>query len=253
MFGGTVNMKLSFVALILCLAIVIPAFAGDKKKDQKKTDAAATIVDSGSFGVFVSGRRVATETFTIKQLIDSNSTTSDIKLEGSKETQHSELHLTPHGDLIRYDWKESGGQEKGETSVEPAQQFLMQKVKANDKYTEQPYLMPNSSAVLDDYFFSHRELLLWRYLGSGCVLKQGQQGCDLQKAEFGFVVPRQRSSGMVTLGYVGKETVQIHGVTKPLDKFSMSSDFGEWFLYLDENKKLVRVIILGENTEVIRD
>jgi hypothetical protein len=241
------------VALILSLALSIPAFAGDKKKDQKKTDAAATIIDSGSFGVFVSGRRVATETFVIKQLIDSSVTSSDIKLENSKETQHSELQLTPRGDLVRYDWKESGGQEKGETTVEPAQQFLMQKVKANDKYTEQPYLMPNSSAVLDDYFFSHRELLLWRYLGSGCIPKTGQQGCELQKAQYGFVVPRQRSSGMASLSYIGKETVQIHGAIKELDKFSMTSDFGDWLLYLDENKKLVRVIILGESTEVIRD
>jgi hypothetical protein len=253
MSGGIVNLKCWSVALILSLTLALPSFAGDKKKEQKKTDQAATIIDSGSFGVFVSGRRVATETFTVKQLVDSSVTTSDIKLEGSKEVQHSELQLTPRGDLIRYDWKESGGQEKGETSVEPAQQFLMQKVKANDKYTEQPYLMPNSSAVLDDYFFSHRELLLWRYLGSGCLPKSGQQGCELQKAQYGFVVPRQRSSGMATLNYLGKETVQIHGVIKELDKFSMTSDFGDWALYLDENKKMVRVLVLGESTEVIRD
>jgi hypothetical protein len=240
-------------ALILCLAVATPALAGDKKKDQKKNEPAATIVDNGSFGVFVSGRRVATESFTIKQFVDSSLTTSDIKLENSKETQHSELQLTPHGDIMRYDWKESGGQEKGETSVEPAQQFLMQKIKANDKYTEQPYLMPSSSAILDDYFFSHRELLLWRYLATSCAPKAGQQGCDLPRAQYGFIVPRQRSSGMATVGYVGKETVQIHGAIKELDKFSLNSDFGEWALYLDENKKLVRALILGESTEIIRD
>ena len=238
---------------MICVAVATPAFAGDKKKDQKKNEPAATIVDNGSFGVFVSGRRVATETFTIKQFIDSSLTVSDIKLENSKETQHSELQLTPHGDIMRYDWKESGGQEKGETSVEPAQQFLMQKIKANDKYTEQPYLMPSSSAVLDDYFFSHRELLLWRYLASGCSPKPGQQGCELQKAQYGFVVPRQRTSGMATLNYVGKETVQIHGAIKELDKFSLSSEFGDWVLYLDENKKMVRALILGEGTEIVRD
>ncbi len=241
-------------ALMICLAVATPALAGDKKKDQKKkNEPAATIVDNGSFGVFVSGRRVATETFTIKQFVESSLTVSDIKLENSKETQHSELQLTPRGDIMRYDWKESGGQEKGETSVEPAQQFLMQKIKANDKYTEQPYLMPSSSAVLDDYFFSHRELLLWRYLASGCLPKQGQQGCELQKAQYGFVVPRQRTSGMATLNYVGRETVQIHGAIKELDKFSLSSEFGDWVLYLDENKKMVRAIILGEGTEIVRD
>lgn len=253
MYRGTMKQPLLFAALILSFVLTIPASAGDKKKDQKKGEPAATIVDSGSFGVFVSGRRVATETFTIKQYMDSSVTISDVKPEGSKENQHSELQLTPRGDIIRYDWKESGGQEKGETSVEPAQQFLMQKVKANDKYTEQPYLMPSSSAVLDDFFFSHRELLLWRYLGAGCVPKQGQQGCELQKAQYGFVVPRQRTSGMATLSYVGKEAVEIHGTVKQLDKFSLTSDFGDWALYLDENKKLVRALILGEGTEVVRD
>ena len=58
---------------------------------------------------------------------------------------------------------------------------------------------------------------------------------------------------MATLGYIGKEAVQIHGVVKQLDKFSLNSDFGEWMLYLDENKKLVRALILGESTEIIRD
>jgi hypothetical protein len=58
---------------------------------------------------------------------------------------------------------------------------------------------------------------------------------------------------MATVNYVGKETVQIHGSIKELDKFSLTSDFGDWALYLDENKKLVRILILGEGTEVIRD
>lgn len=238
------------LALILMLILALPALAGDKKK--KKEELPATVVDSGSFGVFVSGRRVATETFTIKQKEDMSITSSDIKMEGSSQQQHSELQLTPHGDLIRYDWKESGP-EKGETTVEPSQQFLMQKVKANDKYTEQPYLMPSTTAVLDDYFFSHRELLLWRYIAGSCDPKAGEQGCQLQKAQYGFVVPRQRTSGMANLSYIGKETVSLHGTAKETNKFSLTSDFGDWVLYLDSTNKLVRVLVLGEGTEIVRD
>ena len=83
------------LALILMLILALPALAGDKKK--KKEELPATVVDSGSFGVFVSGRRVATETFTIKQKEDMSITSSDIKMEGSSQQQHSELQLTPHG------------------------------------------------------------------------------------------------------------------------------------------------------------
>jgi hypothetical protein len=236
---------------VLLLACVACAFASDKKDKKKQPE--TKVVDSGSFAVFVSGRRVATEIFTVKQLADMSVTTSDIKLEGSNQSQHSELQLTPRGDLIRYDWKENGTSEKGETSVAPTDQFLVQRVKANDKYTEQPYLMPSSSAILDDYFISHRELLLWRYIGAGCVPEQGKQGCTLATAKFGFVVPRQRSSGMATLNYIGRETVDLHGAVKELSKFSLSSEFGDWVLYLDENHKLVRVLVLGEGTEIIRD
>ncbi len=245
------NRKSRILISLLMLGIALPLLAGDKKK--KKESEQPKVVDSGSFGVFVSGRRVATETFTIKQMSDMSVTTSDIKLEGSNESQHAELQLTPHGDLIKYEWKESGGQEKGETTVQPSDQFLMQRIKAGDKYTEHPYLMPATSVILDDYFFSQRELLLWKYLGSSCIPKEGEQGCALQKTQYGFVVPRQRSSGMATVEYRGKEAAEIHGAVKELNKFTLSSEFGDWILYLDKDNKLVRVIVVGEGTEVIRD
>jgi hypothetical protein len=163
------------------------------------------------------------------------------------------LQLSPIGDLIRYEWKDSGGLEKGEMTVEPAQQFLTEHIKLGDKVSEQPYLMPTSTAILDDYFFSQRELLLWRYIGSSCHPTTGDQGCKMEKGQFGFVVPRQRMSGMATINYVGREMVSLHGVPKELSKFSMSSEFGDWLLWLDENQKLVRIILPGESTEVIRD
>lgn len=253
MSGGIVRTKPVALLLVLVLASSAFAYKRDKKDKKKDSKPEAKLVDSGSFGVFVNGQRVATETFNIKQLPDGSVTTSDIKIEGSNQSQHSELQLSPAGTLIRYDWKESGGSEKGESSVTPSDQFIVQHIKAGDKYSEQPYLMPVSTAILDDYFFSQRELLLWRYLGSGCVIKPGEKGCPLEPAKYGFVIPRQRTSGMATVSYIGKETVMLHGATKELNKFGLSSDFGDWLLYLDENNKLVRVLVPGEATEVIRD
>lgn len=244
-------------ALILTgiLSLALPLIAGDKKdkKDKGKPKPANQVVDSGSFGVFVSGRRIATETFTVKQMAEGSITTSEIKLEGSNLLQNSTLQLSPGGELVRYEWKEAGGLEKGETTVEPSQQFLTQKIRSGEKYSEQPYLMPSSTAILDDYFFSQRELLLWKYIGSSCHPVAGQQGCQMDKGQFGFVVPRQRLSGMATINFVGRETLALHGVAKELSKFSMSSEFGDWVLWLDDQHKLVRVILPGESTEVIRD
>lgn len=247
--------RFTVLTIVSVLAISLPLVAGNqkKKKDADKEKTSAHVVDSGSFGIFVSGRRIATETFSVKQMPEGSITTSEIRLEGSNQLQTATLHLTPHGDLVRYEWKETGGLEKGETILEPTQQFLTQKIKLGDKTSEQPYLMPSSTAVLDDYFFSQRELLLWRYLGSSCQPQPGQQGCQLEKGQFGFVVPRQRMSGMATINYVGREMVSLHGVPKELSKFSMTSEYGDWVLWLDDTQKLVRIILPGESTEVIRD
>jgi hypothetical protein len=252
MFGGIVRIKPVLLLLVLLLVSSAFAYKGDKKDKKKDNKPEAKLVDNGSFGVFVNGQRVATESFNIKQLPDGSLTTSDIKVEGSNQTQHAELQLSSVGTLVRYDWKETGG-EKGETNVVPSDQFIVQHIKAGDKYSEQPYLMPASTAILDDYFFSQRELLLWRYLGSGCVKKPGENGCPLEPAKYGFVVPRQRTSGMVTVSYIGKETIMFHGTAVELNKFGLSSDFGDWLLYLNDSNKLVRVLVPGEATEVIRD
>lgn len=242
-------------ALILIPLLALPVLAGDKKdkKQKDKPKAANLVVDSGSFGVFVSGRRIATETFTVKQLEQGSVTTSEIKLEGSNQLQNSTLQLTPGGELVRYEWKESGGLEKGETTVEPSQQFLTQKIKSGEKVSEQPYLMPSTTAILDDYFFSQRELLLWKYIATSCHPAAGQQGCQMEKGQFGFVVPRQRMSGMAVVNFVGREMLALHGVAKELSKFSMTSEFGDWVLWLDDQHKLVRIVLSGENTEVLRD
>ena len=245
---------LFFVALLLTS---LPAVAGDKKqkkeKEKDKGKPAVQVVDDGSFGIFVGGRRVATEKFTIKQTPEGSLTNSEIKLDGTSQVQNSTLQLTTTGALVRYDWKESGGAENGETTVQPEEQFLKQRVKAGETTSEQPYLMPNTTAILDDYFFSQREILLWRYLGTSCHPAPGQQGCQLEKGQFGFVVPRQRLSGMATINYVGREMVSLHGVAKELSKFSLTSDFGDWVLWLDDTQKLVRIILPGESTEVLRD
>ena len=233
---------------IAALSVTSSMVSAKDKKDQGKP----SVVDSGTFVVYSSGRKVASETFTIKKMADMSVNKSEVRAEGSKDVQKSELQLTPMGDLIRYEWKESGD-EKGETVIAPNDQFLTQRVKAGDKTTEQPYLMPPSTAILDDYFFSHRELLLWRYLGSGCRPTSGSNSCALEKAQFGFIIPRQRASGMVTVRYIGREMVTVNGASKELSKFVFSSDYGEWVLWLDDAYKLTKIAVPGENIEVVRE
>ncbi len=222
-----------------------PASAG--KKNEK------AVVDSGSFGVFINGKRVATETFSIRQDTDSSTTVSEFKAEDGSSKQKAELQLSSSGDLQRYTWRElSPG--KAQEIVEPADQFLVEHITPNppEKPSEQPFLLPASTLVLDDYFFSHRQILAWRYLAQSCGGTIAPN-CKLPKADFGVVVPRQRLSSMVSMTYAGKETARVHNAERQLHRFDLSSEGQQWALYLDDQLRVVRIVISSENTEVVRD
>ena len=235
-----------------CLMLVAAATAASKEKE-----APGHMVDSGSFGVFVNGHRVATETFSIQQNGGGSVATSEFKTETGTDqaVQSSELQLGAAGDLRKYQWKEiSPG--KAEAVVLPNDQFLMERSTNNPqaKQDEQPFLLPASTSILDDYFFIHREILAWRYLAMGCRQDKGQVQCPMnQKTQFGTLNPHARASMPVTLEFLGKEKVSIRGVERELNRFALKSDGGEWALWLDEQFKLVRIAIPADNTEVVRD
>lgn len=238
------------LACLILLAAVIPVSAEDRKQP-----ASVKTVDSGSFGIFVGGKRVATETFTIEQIGDANVTKSEFKVDtaDAKAVQTSELQLTSTGDVRRYVWNEvSPG--KAQSTVEPQDQMLVQRlVTGSEKPLEQPYLLPASTVILDDYFFSHRELLAWRYLGAGCHPAPGQKECKLVRTEFPALVPRQHISVLVSMEYVGPETVSVRGAPRQLSRFKLLGEGIDWALWLDENYKLIRITIAADNTEVLRD
>ena len=239
-------------ALLFIMAIAVAGFAADKKTAAPP----GKMVDSGSFGVFVNGQRVATETFQIQQMADSSIAKSEFKTEadGNKALQTAELVLAGNGDLLRYTWNESSPG-KATSVVEPQNQFLVQHINTGptDKPIDQPYILPASTVILDDYFFSHRELLVWRYLAGNCRPDPSSGGCKLKRAQFGALIPRQRTSMLVNMEYVGRETINVHGQKRELNRFNLQSDGIDWGLWLDENYKLIRVYIKVDSIEVVRD
>ena len=216
---------------------------------------AGQMVDSGSFGVFMNGKRVATETFSIQQSGGSSTTNSQIKEEGgSGASQSSELEVTSAGAVIRYEWHELSPGKSGLVLV-PNNEFLIERVTQNpgDKPAEQPFLMPNTSIVLDNNFLIHREVLAWRYLASSCVRNGGPMRCS--PAQFGAIVPQERTSTRVNVQPIGEEKVKIRETERQLLRLNIKSDDDEWGLWLDpqDHYKLLRVVKAGANTEVLRD
>lgn len=249
-------MKLSRGLFALILALMLPGITRATPKEKEKV-LEGQQVDSGSFGVFMNGHRVGTETFSISQNSNGSVIQSEFKTEGSTDqaAQSSEMQLTAAGEIRRYDWKElSPG--KAQVVVVPNEQFLTQKSSAGpqEKPLEQPYLLPASTSILDDYFFVHREVLAWKFLGSTCKQEKGQVQCPLkQRAQFGTLNPRQRSSAPVSMEFLGREKVAVHGSDRDLLKVELKGETGNWELWLDDQFKLLRISIPGERTEVVRD
>jgi hypothetical protein len=231
----------------LALFFSLAAAAADKKP----------AVDSGSFAVIMGGQRVATETFSITQDNRGSSVNSRFKSEAGaqKAEQTSDLELGSNGDLYRYEWKEvSPGQSRA--LVEPDGNFLIQREwkTPSEKPLEQPFLLPASTSILDDYFFVQREVLAWRYLATTCKHEQGPIECPLkQKQQMGTLNPHIRASQSVSVSFAGREKIKIHGVERELIRLDMTADSGDWALWLDDALKLQRVVAPVENTEVIRD
>ena len=243
--------------LVFFLAMSLASFAGSRadKKDKEKPGAPQT-VDSGSFGVFIKGQRVATETFSVQQQSSGNVIKSQVKEASgaSSASQKSDLEITSAGELLRYEWSQSSG---GSLTVTPNNDFLLERisVSASNKPAEKPFLMPSTSAILDNNFFVHREVLVWRYLAAACKPEGGNLKCAQSPTPFGVLVPQDQTSMSVRMELVGKEKVTIRGTERELLRLNLNGENFAWALWVDEKDqfKLMRVAIPADNTEVVRD
>jgi len=237
--------------VLAVLVFSIAAGAGDKKPKP----APSPVVDSGSFGVFIRGQRVITESFHIEQQNGLSIIKAQIKDAATSSTvQKSELEITSSGELIRYDWSQDSG---GSLTVLPNNDFLIERIttSATGKPAEQPFLMPTTSMILDNNFFVHREVLVWRYLAADCSTEGGNLKCQQGPVEFGTLVPQDRTSMRVRVELVGKEKVSIRGTERELLRVNLTGESFEWALWIDpqDQGKLIRVSIPADNTEVVRD
>jgi hypothetical protein len=240
-----------FPAVILSLLSTL-AFSSSTPKEPP-----AQTVDSGSFGVFMNGKRVATETFSIHQSSAGSSVTSEFKAEAGmdKAAQSSELDLGPNGDLKSYQWKETSPGES-HALVYPTQDYLTERYgkTQQEKPQEQPFLLPASTSILDDYFLIQREVLAWKYLATTCKQENGQISCPLkQPVQLGTLNAHSRQSMAVTMQYAGREKISLHGADREMIRLDVKTEIGDWTLWLDDQLKLQRILDQTTNSEVLRD
>lgn len=232
--------------LIFVLISSLFAFAGSKKAP------AGQVIDSGIFGVYVKGKRVAQEKFEITQTPEMSVAKGELRVEESKNAQVAELQMAPNGNLIRYQWTENG---KGQVVVEPKDEFLVEHVTLTEpqKSAEQPFILAASTLVMDDGFFSQRELLLWRYLATQCRPKEGEKGCTLTSQQYGVIVPRQQTSIQLTVEFKGSQKVNIKGVDQDLQRFELHTEGYDWTIWIDPTYKIQKIAVDAEGTEIYRE
>ena len=268
-------MKVVKLAILLSavLATSVCLSAADKNKEKEKSS--SKVADSGSFGIFLNGKRVGTETFSITETMNSerrpeySTATSEVKFDDGrfKATQTAEMQVWARGDLRSYSWHATVPQ-KEESSVEPKDQLLVEHITpADQKKLDVPHMLPLSTVILDDNFFSQREVLLWWYLATGCRRQDNNLLCATGK--FVILVPRQHASGNATLELVGQDKVMVKGVELELNKVkldtsgpqsltwlndqSRESDSAQWVLWVDDQYKVIKMTVAGSNIEVVRD
>lgn len=244
-------------AIVLILFFALAALVGSQARDKKEqAKSASKTVDSGSFVILVKGQHVATETFTIQQQNGISIIKSQLKqtVGADPVEQKSDLEITPTGELLRYEWSQSSG---GSLSVLPNNDFLIEKIATSNssKPAEQPFLMPSTSAILDNNFFVHREVLVWRYLAADCKSDAGGLKCQQGPGDFGVLIPQDRTSIHVRLELVGKEKVTLRGGDRQLLRLNLKGENFDWALWVDDQDqfKLMRVSIPADDTEVVRD
>ena len=253
-------MKLNQKAFWLGTSVLLAFFICDVgvQASQKKNDAKneTKTVDSGAFGIFVKGQRVATETFHVQQSTSTSTIKSELKQTAGADpvTQKADLQITASGELVRYEWSQSSG---GSLTVLPNNEFLIEKIStaAYSKPAEQSFLMPNTSPIMDNNFFIHREVLAWRYLASACKPEGASFKCQKDPAEFGVLIPQDRNSARVRLELVGDEKISIHGTERNLLRLNLKGENFDWAIWVDPHDqfKLIRVAIPADETEVVRD
>jgi hypothetical protein len=256
-----VNLALVGSILLTAHALV----AGDKDKPAAKLEPG--VVDSGKFGIYQDGKRVGTETFKIEQKSEYSIATAQIKMDDGKiqAEQSADLQMSPDGKLRSYNWRSTVPTHE-EASVEPDDQLLMEHLlPADEKKLDFPHILPLDTSILDDNFFSQREVLIWRYLATACKRQNNQLACG--PGTYVVLVPRLHASFNATVELKGMEKVSVKGALRDLNKIVLktaepqrvdvaknpSEPATEWVMWVDDNYKLIKISVPGSTIEVVRD
>jgi hypothetical protein len=236
-------MKAVFLSFVMMSGAL---WAGDQKSP--------SIVDSGQLSVVVNGQKVATENFTMQQGSDGSSVTSRLTFDNgtTKAQQESDLELTAEGGIRKYTWEEKQPG-KAKLTAEPQDKtFLVVHMKDSDTATPKDSTHPvdvSVTNIVDDNFYSHVQVLLWRYLAMSC--KTTQQ-CRFEEQKVPVFVPHQESAQTFTISFDGTDTLRLKNGKAEVGKYRVQTEGGEMHVWM-QGTKLVKLLMPSAAIEVTRE
>ena len=137
--------------------------------------------------------------------------------------------------------------------MEPKDQLLVEHLMPSDKKKmDVPHILPVNTVILDDNFFSQRELLVLRYLATGCVWKP-DKGRVCGPSHFGILIPHQHAASDAVIDLIGHETITVKGQQVKTNKLKLETDGTTWLIWVGEDYKILKMSIPASNVNVVRD
>jgi hypothetical protein len=230
--------------LLLSFVLVVAAFAADQKSP--------TVADSGNFAVMVNGKRVAMEHFTMKQTATGNSVSSKLDFDDgkTKAQQQSNLELGGDGSFRKYTWEELNPG-KAKIVAEPQEKtFIVVRQKASDEATNKNTVHPldvSTISIIDTNFYSHLEVLMWRYMAMSCT----NGNCRFAVQKFPIFVPYEEMAQIFTLSYVGNDSLKTASGPVATSRYRVQTENGDIDVWMD-GVKMMKLQLPG-SVEVVRE
>jgi hypothetical protein len=141
---------------------------------------------------------------------------------------------------------------KGKIVAEPQDKtFIMVRQKPSDAAPtkETPHPLDLSTInIIDTNFYSHLEVLMWRYLAMSC---KSDNSCQFASHKFPVFVPYQEMSQIFTVSYTGTDSLKTVSGPVATNRFRVQTENGDIDVWM-EGVKMMKLQLPG-SVEVIRE
>ena len=240
--------RTSFPLLLLAsllLALALPLAAQKKSEKKAAAQASAGRAERGVFRVYAGGKAVGAETFEISTASEGTEARAEIHLsvEGQKVSQTARLTLGPAGLPRSYEWNEESPKKMyARVRFQEGKAIIEFPLETGSMDQREFFFTSPDVVVLDNNVFHHFIFLLQHY----DFAKGGRQPVHI-------LIPQEVTPGIVYLESHGPEEVPVGNSKRKLERIAVVSEDNEISVWVDEQKRVVKIGVPQNGVEVVRE